>query len=62
MEEIIPNMAIDSFGILLGERIGSCCSLSTHNGGNMKARGIAAKTPWKKCTQTEIITHSVHMQ
>lgn len=45
MEEIIPNKATDSFGRLFRERIGSCCNLSTHRGGNMKASGIAARTP-----------------
>lgn len=47
IEEIIPNIATDSFGILLGESIGSCCSLSTHRGGKMKANGMAASTPYK---------------
>lgn len=47
MDDIIPNKATDSLGILFGDSIGSCCSLSTHIGGNIKASGIAASTPCK---------------
>ena len=47
IEEIIPNKATIILGILLIERIGSCCSLSTHSGGNINAKGMAASTPCK---------------